>query len=142
MRVITDPSAIGVGRNTAVAVDVPEVWELKGQKSYYQVLGHAWDHEVRDFKVVYRPLYHCSSKENRFEAHTIAVSHFSRWEEKFSRVTGPDGGFHSVTAALPAEVRELLLPGPFVKDPQWNLPARTVPVDATESGLGSRSHHH
>ena len=104
------------------------------------MLGHAWDHEVQDFKVVYRPLYHCSSKEGSFEAHVLAVSHFSRWEDKFVRVKGPDGGFHSVPAALPAEARELLLAGPFVKDPQWGLPARTAPVDATESGLGHRSH--
>lgn len=36
------------------------VYELSGQ--YYQVLGHAWDHEVKDFKVLYRPLYHCELK--------------------------------------------------------------------------------
>ena len=50
------------------------------------LVGHAWDHEVKDFKVVYRPLYHCTAKEDRFEAHCMAVSHFSRWEEKFRPV--------------------------------------------------------
>ena len=62
----------------------PEIWELNGD--YYQVIGHAWDHEVKDFKVVYRPLYHCTAKPDRFEAHYMAVSHFSRWEEKFRKV--------------------------------------------------------
>lgn len=31
---------------------VIEVWELKGK--YYQVLGHAWDHEVSPLRSSYR----------------------------------------------------------------------------------------
>eukprot|EP00913_Durusdinium_trenchii_P030270 g28359.t2 len=44
-----------------------EYYQLKGAEaekqsgSYYQVLGHAWDHFRRDFCVVYRPLYHCEA---------------------------------------------------------------------------------
>jgi len=138
VRVLAAAAAAAADLEAAAAV--PEVWELKGQ--FYQVLGHAWDHEVQDFKVVYRPLYHCPSREGRFEAHVLAVSHFSRWEEKFARVKGRDGGFRSVAAALPQEARELLLPGPFTKDPLWAFPARTAAVGTTAAGLGSRSHQH
>ena len=31
-------------------------------------------------------MYHCTAKPDRFEAHVLAVSHFSRWEEKFRKV--------------------------------------------------------
>lgn len=112
---------------------MPLVYELKGE--YYQVLGHAWDHEVKDFKVVYRPLYHCPASAERFEGHVLAISHFSRWEEKFHRVE---------ISNLPPAVRSLLLPGPFWSDPLWTSAALTSPVPAgalvTRSGLGRRSH--
>ena len=123
---------------------LPLVYELKGD--YYQVLGHAWDHEVKDFKVVYRPLYHCPAAKGRFEAHVLAVSHFSRWEDKFRQCTAEE------IEALPASVSSLLLPGPFWMDPLWTAPAITAPVPAgtdadgrpsqgsTRSRLGRRSH--
>jgi hypothetical protein len=114
----------------------PLVFELKGQ--YYQVLGHAWDHEVRDFKVVYRPLYHCTAQPERFEAHTLACSHFSRWEEKFRGPLEP-----AELSTLPEAVRALLLPGPFVSDPSWVWDLHTSALPAgcgTRSGLGLRSH--
>ena len=118
----------------------PEIWELNGD--YYQVIGHAWDHEVKDFKVVYRPLYHCTAKPDRFEAHYMAVSHFSRWEEKFRKV--PDEEMDKI----PKEVQEKILPGPFWKDDAWTLSAGTVKTsiglkdEKTKniSGLGTRSH--
>eukprot|EP00961_Rhodomonas_salina_P058450 785333-Rhodomonas_salina.3 len=61
-----------------------QVFELGGL--YYELLGFAWDHHVKDFKVLYRPLYDCAAKKGSFESHVLAVSHFSRWEEKFKKV--------------------------------------------------------
>jgi len=49
----------------------------------YQFLGHAWDHETSDFKVLYVPLYSVKSKDSCYESHTVAVTHFKRWDEKF-----------------------------------------------------------
>ena len=110
-----------------------DVWSLKGE--YYQVLGHAWNHEKKDFDVVYRPLYHCEAAEGRFEAHVLAVSHFARWEAKFERVAD--------LATLPPAAAALLLPGPFWHDPLWTLSDRAAPrAGATRSGLGSRSHEY
>ena len=111
----------------------PDVFELKGE--YYQVLGHGWCHETKDFKVIYRPLYHCPAAADRFEAHRLAVSHFSRWEAKFRRVD---------LGSVPAEARALLLPGPFCYDPRWAFAREAAPtgavVGSTRSGMGSRSH--
>ena len=42
-------------------------FHLKGK--YYQWLGDAWDHDSKDFKPCYRPLYSCDAKADRFEAH-------------------------------------------------------------------------
>ena len=94
-------------RLAAIATEA-ECYELKGE--YYQVLGHAWDHQTKDFKVIYRPLYHCPSAVDRFEAHTLAASHFERWDEKFKRLP---------FSHLPAAAARLVLPGPFVHDPEW-----------------------
>ena len=91
-----------------VAIADAECYELKGE--YYQVLGHAWDHQTKDFKVIYRPLYHCPSAVDRFEAHVLAASHFERWDDKFKRVP---------LSSLPAAAARLVLPGPFVHDPEW-----------------------
>ncbi|CAL1125807.1 unnamed protein product [Cladocopium goreaui] len=60
-------------------VKAGEYYQLKG--SYYQVLGHAWDHFRRDFCVVYRPLYHCEgflgpsavARESRFRRRAMAA---------------------------------------------------------------------
>ena len=99
------------------------------------MLGHAWDHEVQDLKVVYRPLYHCPAKRERFEAHLLAVSHFARWEQRFTRVPTP---------SLPAAARALLLPGPFYLDPAWGAAERTRSVpegEPTASGIACRRSH-
>ena len=110
------------------------IYVLKGQ--YYQLLGHAWDHETKDFKVIYRPLYHCEAKSDSFEAHVLAASHFSRWEEKFQRVS---------YAEVPASVRAWVLPGPFVHDPEWTYPwhsaALAAGVRRTRSNHPSRRSH-
>ena len=95
------------------------IYELNGE--YYQVLGHAWDHEVKEFKVVYRPLYHCTAKKTRFPAHNLAVSHFSRWEEKFNRVTTKEE-----FDKIPKNVHQLILPGPFTLDPEWKGAKETI----------------
>lgn len=116
----------------SMQASVLHVYELKGE--YYQLLGAAWDHEAKDFKVVYRPLYNCTAKKDRFEAHSLAVSHYSRWESKFTRVD---------PSALPADVATLLLPGPFVYDPSWSFADTTssyISCGPNRSGLGVRSH--
>lgn len=118
-------------RRRAANAAAAMVYELKGD--YYQMLGHAWDHEVKDFKVVYRPLYHCVAGCHRFEAHHLAVSHFSRWE-RFRRLD-PDE-----VNSLPPAVLSRLLPGPFWFDPDWDYDALTTPVPTSRSGLGHRSH--
>lgn len=59
-------------------------------EKYYQKLGEVWDHETKDFKVLYKPLYACGSKEGSFEAHHLAVSTFERWERKFTKVQDPE----------------------------------------------------
>ena len=82
---------------------------------------------------MYRPLYHCTAKKDRFEAHHLAVSHFSRWNEKFTKVEN--------IGSLPLPVKEMLLPGPFWKDPSWEYDTHTAESDnAGRSGLGTRSH--
>ena len=114
------------------SLDDAEVYELKGE--HYQLLGHAWDHETKDFKVIYRPLYHCPSASGRFEAHVLAASHFERWDARFKRVP---------VRSLPPSARQLILQGPFVLDDEWEYAGRTAPVPTaarTRSGLGSRSH--
>jgi uncharacterized protein YqfB (UPF0267 family) len=76
---------------------IPGVYVLDSK--YYQKLGEGhyshfiitifdlllsvWDHETKDFKVLYKPLYRCGSKPGSFEAHHLAVSTFIRWESKF-----------------------------------------------------------
>lgn len=50
---------------------------------YYQKLGEVWDHEIKDFKIFYKPLYSCESKVNSYEAHHLAVSTFERWYRRF-----------------------------------------------------------
>mmetsp|Transcript_21407 Transcript_21407/g.44569 ORF Transcript_21407/g.44569 Transcript_21407/m.44569 type:complete len:204 (-) Transcript_21407:36-647(-) len=52
----------------------------------YQFLGHCWDHETSDYKVLYVPLYKVEPKDSRYDSHAVAVTHFERWEEKFVRV--------------------------------------------------------
>lgn len=52
----------------------------------YQFLGHCWDHETSDYKVLYVPLYKVKPKDSRYDSHTVAVTHFERWDEKFVRV--------------------------------------------------------
>jgi hypothetical protein len=53
---------------------------------YYQKLGEVWDHETKDFKVLYKPLYNCGSKSGSYEAHHLATSTFERWQRKFTPV--------------------------------------------------------
>jgi predicted metalloenzyme YecM len=105
------------------------VYELAGK--YYQVLGHAWDHTQEDFCVVYRPLYHCEAKPDRFEAHILATSSFKRWETKFKKVAPHE---------IPDDVVAWLLPGPFAQDPDWSYPCLTRPFAPSQSGRGSRTH--
>ena len=98
--------------------------------------------QVKDFKIVYRPLYNCGAALGRFESHVLACSHFSRWESKFKRLQGSSNS--EIESQLPQEVAELLLYGPFVHDPKWTFGDATMPTGAppgaTRSGLGTRSH--
>jgi hypothetical protein len=98
--------------------------------------------QVKDFKVVYRPLYSCTASADRFEGHLLACSHFSRWESKFNRLQGSSN--YEIESQLPQEAASLLLYGPFVHDPQWTWSTTTsptrAPLGATRSGFGTRSH--
>jgi len=106
-----------------------EVYVLKGKDQYYQVLGHAWDHEAKDFVVIYRPLYHCGAKTGSFEAHVLASTKFARWDAKFEPVSAAD---------MPSAVQSWLLPGPFCWDPIWTHPWRSAVLPR---GVRSRSGH-
>merc|ERR1712107_964828 len=104
-----------------------------------------------DFCVVYRPLYHCAAKEDRFEAHVLATSHFERFS-RFKKISYSE---------LDSQAKSAALPGPFWQDSSWGLAPDTSPVPgaekvtafqkefnvaandlrtATRSGYGSRSH--
>lgn len=50
---------------------------------YYQKLGEVWDHDIKDFKVLYKLLYSCGARAGSYEAHTLAISSFQRWSSKF-----------------------------------------------------------
>lgn len=134
-----------------------EVYHLSGK--YYQKLGEAWDHEVKDFKVLYKPLYDCNSKQGSFEAHYLAVSPFERWSKKFEKITDDD------ITNLSLAVREYLVQSPAVGElaagcrsfpltttllPEGMERCRaSVSVESdrelskcsTESGYGARSHY-
>ena len=81
------------------------IYTLGGK--FYQKLGEVWDHETKDFKVLYKPLYCCGSKSGSFEAHHLAVSTFNRWELKFTQVTDEN-------VRLPSDVMKHLVPPTFV----------------------------
>ena len=114
----------GAGGAGAGAVE-PEVFELKGQ--HYQWLGEAWDHQTKDFKVLYKPLYCCSPHggvdlTDRFEAHILAVTHYARWAAKFqpNKVR---------VETLPADAKRRVVPAGALSNPAWPYPDRTRPVD-------------
>ena len=108
-------------------------FHLKGK--YYQWLGDAWDHDSKDFKPCYRPLYSCDAKADRFEAHVLAVRSFEKWEQMFAPCTYEE---------LSLEARRFVVLEPnLLKDPDWPFPWLTSPVPpgaTTDSGHGSRSH--
>jgi hypothetical protein len=107
----------------------------------YQKLGEVWDHQTKDFKVLYKPLYNCSPEGGvglvgRFEAHMLAVSHFSRWQSKFepNRVSA---------ATIPAEAKSYLVdPAALSSGPTWSYLVETVPVEAVAipTGLSESGH--
>merc|ERR1719410_3255798 len=97
-------------------IEAGEYYELNGQ--FYQITGHAWDHFRRDFCVVYRPLFNCQAKQDHYEAHILATSHFEHLDQ-FRRV-----GYHELDLAA----KGLALPGPFWKDNNWGYSAWTSPV--------------
>ena len=112
---------------------------------FYQKLGDAWDHEVKDFKALYRPCYPCGAKKGSYEAHVLAVSHYKRWDKGFVKVSYED---------LDERGRSYVIKAPRVwHDPAWPYPADVAPVAsatparvvattdaATASGRGTRSH--
>eukprot|EP00933_Yihiella_yeosuensis_P032983 TRINITY_DN26678_c0_g1_i1.p1 TRINITY_DN26678_c0_g1~~TRINITY_DN26678_c0_g1_i1.p1 ORF type:complete len:377 (-),score=38.48 TRINITY_DN26678_c0_g1_i1:554-1639(-) len=122
-------------RRRLIRKQLENVYELNGL--HYQEMGHAWCHEAKDFKVLYRPVYHCVAAEGRFEAHRLAVSPFPRWESKFRRLNASE---------VPAEIAAALLPGPFYNDPEWIFAEVSHPLPAasrhTRSALGSTTRSH
>ena len=77
---------------------------------YYQKIGEVWDHETKDFKILYKPLYCCPSKTGSYEAHHLATSTFERWNRKFSLVRSCD------IESLPAEVKSHVVATRSVQD--------------------------
>jgi hypothetical protein len=94
-------------------------------EKYYQKLGEVWDHETKDFKILYKPLYSCPSKNGSFEAHHLATSTFERWHRKFIPLTSLEN--HS----LPDSLRDYLLDqaslGSLTRG-NPSLPATTKPL--------------
>lgn len=135
-----------------------DIYHLKGR--YYQKLGEAWDHEVKDFKVLYKPLYACDSKQGSFEAHFLATSTFERWTQKFEKLTPAD--IHTLPPAVTAYIVSVTAidnlgvgERPFPSTTTYSLPAgmshrrasvtveenhTTNTLSGTDSGFGSRSH--
>ena len=77
---------------------------------YYQKLGEVWDHETKDFKVLYKPLYCCSSKAGSYEAHHLATSTFERWNRKFIPVT------NCAVESLPEEIRRHIVSSSSIRE--------------------------
>lgn len=89
-------------------VSIHDVYTLNDQ--YYQKLGEVWDHETKDFKVLYKPLYCCGSKAGSYEAHHLATSTFERWERRFIPLKD------CVVDSLPEEVRGHVVSRSSVQD--------------------------
>ena len=77
---------------------------------YYQKIGEAWDHETKDFKVLYKPLYSCPSKPGSYEAHHLATSTFERWNRKFRFVSDDE------LESLPEGVKSYVVPAESIRD--------------------------
>lgn len=130
-----------------------DIFYLNSQ--YYQKLGEVWDHETKDFKVLYKPLYCCGSKEGSFEAHHLATSTFERWERKFiplerceeftdlsslpEEVRGhlvSRGSVHALTGGNPSlPLESSALPGPMQRGSA--KVTTTVAVDVVPSSSSS-----
>lgn len=131
-------------------------------EKYYQKLGEVWDHETKDFKVLYKPLYCCNSKVGSFEAHHLATSTFERWEGKFTRVTSLDEIEHIQELkdyiVSNGSIRELSRGNPKLPTVSTPIPCKlqvasakaivhvedvpssaTTPIGQSDSGYGSRS---
>eukprot|EP00754_Rhynchopus_humris_P035818 Rhum_TRINITY_DN17413_c0_g1::Rhum_TRINITY_DN17413_c0_g1_i1::g.165953::m.165953 len=81
----------------------------KGARSY-QVIGYAWDQSLKDFNVVYRPLFHAQARlGSTDESHLMGTAPMSYFDEV------------GTYANLDPASRSLVLPGPFTEDPQWTL---------------------
>jgi non-canonical (house-cleaning) NTP pyrophosphatase len=95
---------------------------------YYQKLGEVWNHDVKDFVVLYRPMYHCSSKLKSFEAHVLAVRNFDDFERKFKPCSFGE---------LSQEAKEYVLYQPSCwMDKHWTFSSETAPViNEGRSGL-------
>ena len=74
---------------------------------YYQKLGEVWDHEVKDFKVLYKPLYNCENKKGSFEGHHLATTSFERWNRKFQSINSLNN--ETENHPLPDYIQEYLL---------------------------------
>ena len=98
----------------------------KGARSY-QVMGYAWDQTLKDFNVVYRPLFHTQARLGAAdEAHLMGTAPMSYFDEIGSY------------ADLDPAAQDLVLPGPFTEDPQWTLsPHLTTVHNSTPAVVAS-----
>lgn len=67
----------------------PEIYQCGDKR--YQLLASVWDHETGDFKILYKCLYEVQAKVGSYEKHEYAVSHYSRFRSKFTRVAAREG---------------------------------------------------
>jgi len=94
------------------------------------VIGHAWNHETRDFDIIYRPLYHCEPKSGIFEAHLFAISTFTRWKEKkFEQVD---------YTTLPYAARGRVVWNPCWIEPSWKREEFTSDIEWNFTGESGR----
>eukprot|EP01061_Rhynchopus_euleeides_P015868 TRINITY_DN26998_c0_g1_i1.p2 TRINITY_DN26998_c0_g1~~TRINITY_DN26998_c0_g1_i1.p2 ORF type:complete len:194 (+),score=22.54 TRINITY_DN26998_c0_g1_i1:181-762(+) len=115
------------------------VYTKRGDKCY-QIVGYAWDQRMKDFNVVYRPLFHHKGYMNADEAHLLGTAPISYFEELVP--------YHKLDPAS----KERVLPGPFTLDPDWthsehlhsvrgSIQPRVIPSEGqTLSGHGTCSH--
>lgn len=117
----------------SLSTGATEIYECGGR--HYHLLGYVWDHEVKDFKVLYRTLYECGAKAGCYEAHALAVSTFERWQARFRRVE-----LDSLPSDVVTALRDPVLQGGPPALVGGAQAAQVTPSRAcTASGHGTRS---
>ena len=112
----------------------------RGEQSF-QIVGYAWDQRMKDFNVVYRPLFHEAGCLRGDEPHLLGTCHISYFDEVVKY------------GDLDLKAKSFVIPGPFTYDPEWKYPTHlhsttgSTPPEITPSsapytvsGFGTSSH--